>query len=223
VTPESEGLQLPRAEYACQLAADRFWRDERRRLLGTHPDFPDAADLLEAEEEVAHALVLVLSRLPEGQRRVFADAFYFGRPQWHRDSWRPRAEPEDSQALAASVALLIVDLAEPNDLASEWIVDLLTGAVQGDDLARTPEAVVTELHRTLARTRLEVEAKDIADPGAAAATAVLEVLAPSSEAVALQEVVARAAFAAVERWDSRPVLTFLRDVDRAFAARRPRY
>jgi hypothetical protein len=42
-------------QVACLLARDRFWKDERRRLIGTHPDWPDAAHLLDLEEEPAHA------------------------------------------------------------------------------------------------------------------------------------------------------------------------
>jgi hypothetical protein len=40
----SERPQRPPAECACLLAGDRFWRDERLSLLGTHPDFPDVAE-----------------------------------------------------------------------------------------------------------------------------------------------------------------------------------
>src|SRR5436190_23409521 len=64
--------RLPPDELACKLAGDRFWRDETARLIGSHPDWPDAAHFLRREEEVAHALVLVLSRLPGRARRAFA-------------------------------------------------------------------------------------------------------------------------------------------------------
>lgn len=213
----SEVPRRPPAEYACRLADDRFWRDERLRLLGTHPDFPDVADLLELGEEVAHALVLVLSRLPKQQRRAFADAFYASRPGTRWSPWASQGSPEDVRARAARVALLVVELAGRPELAGERIVDLLVGAAQGDDLTRTPEPAVAEFRRTIAAIRLDVDVEDLAGPRAAAATAVLEVLDPSSEVVALQEVVARAAFAAVESWDPPRVLTFLRDVDRAVA------
>src|SRR5207244_11557380 len=64
------------SQRACELARDRFWKDDLRRLIGTHPKWPDAGWELRLPEELAHALVLVLSRLPENQRRGFADAFY---------------------------------------------------------------------------------------------------------------------------------------------------
>ena len=73
---EDEGPRPRPADVACTLAEDRFWRDERLRLIGSHPDWPDAAYLLDLGEELAHALVLVLSRLPVSRRRAFADAFY---------------------------------------------------------------------------------------------------------------------------------------------------
>ncbi len=213
----SEEPRRPPAEYACRLAGDRFWRDGRLSLIGTHPDFPDIADLIELGEEVAHALVLVLSRLPKRQRRAFADAFYAGRPRSRSSPWNGHGAPGDLRALAARVALLVVELADRPELASERIVDLLVGAAQGDDLTRTPEPAVAEFRRTIAGIRFDVDADDPADPRAAAATAILEVLDPSSEVVALQEVVARAALAAFESWGPPRVLAFLLDVDRAVA------
>jgi hypothetical protein len=115
------------------------------------------------------------------------------------------------------VALLVVELADRPELASDRIVDLLVGAAQGDDLTRTPEPAVAEFLRTIAGIRFGVDVDDPADPRAAAATAILEVLDPSSEVVALQEVVARAALAAFESWEPPRVLAFLLDVDRALA------
>src|SRR5262249_37633193 len=58
----AERPRRPASEYACELAGDRFWRDERGRLIGMHPDWPEAAFLLGLREEIAHALVLALSR-----------------------------------------------------------------------------------------------------------------------------------------------------------------
>ena len=72
----SEEPRRSPAEYACELAGDRFWRDPKRRLIGTHPDFPDVAWLLDLDANVAHALVLVLSRMPAEGRRSFADVFF---------------------------------------------------------------------------------------------------------------------------------------------------
>ncbi len=131
--------------------------------------------------------------------------------------WNGHGAPGDLRALAARVALLVVELADRPELASERIVDLLVGAAQGDDLTRTPEPAVAEFRRTIAGIRFDVDADDPADPRAAAATAILEVLDPSSEVVALQEVVARAALAAFESWGPPRVLAFLLDVDRAVA------
>src|SRR5207248_6285551 len=73
---ETEQPAPPPAALACALARDRFWQDPLRRLIGTHPRWPDAAHQLDVEEELAHALVLVLSRLAECSRRDFADVFY---------------------------------------------------------------------------------------------------------------------------------------------------
>jgi hypothetical protein len=102
-----ESPRRPPAEIACLLARDRFWRDDRLRLIGTHPDWPDAAGLLDLGEELAHALVLVLSALPEALRRDLADAFYerrHGRGTWPTGDGRARL------ALAAAVALHVVEI-----------------------------------------------------------------------------------------------------------------
>src|SRR5439155_941718 len=103
----SEKPRRSPAEYAGELAQDRFWRDEQLRLIGTHPDWPDVAQFLELE--------------------------------------------------------------------------------------------------------------DPSDPRAAASLAVAEVLDPSSEVVAVQEVVARSAWVTVERQEPPRVLGFLLEVDRLFA------
>ena len=201
------------AEYACELARARFWRDEKRRLIETYPDVPDVAPLLELEEELAHALVLVLSRLPSGVRRPFADAFY--RKRRGRSGKLPD-DPRRRLALAAGVALLVVDLVG-DPLRSERIVDLLQGAAQGDDLTRTPEPALAELRKAVARVRFDLTLEDPVDPRAAAALAVAEVLDPAGDGVALQEVLARAAWAAVESWEPPRVLGFLLDADRILA------
>jgi hypothetical protein len=203
----SDQPPLEPAEYARVLAADRFWRDPLERLIGTHPEFPDAAEPLDVDDEVAHGLLLVLSRLPESRRAAFARAFSEQRERTETGGLR-----RERLGRAAAVALLTIDLAaEP--LRDPAIVDLLQGAAQGDDLTRTPEPALAELRKAVARVRFDVELADPESPRGAASIAIVEVLDPSSEPVALQEVVARAAWAAVESWDERRVLDFLHDVD----------
>jgi hypothetical protein len=207
--------RAPRAKIASALARDRFWRDEHRRLVATHPDFPDAARLLGLEAELAHAFLLVLSRLPAGSRTAFAREFYERRPQ--RAAHHVPVEPREKQALAAGFALLVAELAPPA-LRVPRLVDLLHGTAQGDDLTLTPEPALRELRTALARVRFDVELEEPADPRGAAAHALAEVLDPAGEVVALQAVLARAAWAAVESWEPERVLAFLLDVDRLFAA-----
>ena len=201
---------MTESERACELARDRFWKDDLRRLIGTHPKWPDAGWDLDLPEELAHALVLVLSRLPENHRRGFADSFYAPKRS------RPVDVPTAMRApIAAGVVLLVVELV--GDLVDDRIVDLLQGAAQGDDLTLTPGPALDELRKTVARIRFDVELEDPADPRGAAALAVAEVLDPSSEVVALQEVLARAAWAAVASWEPRRVLGFLVDADKLVA------
>jgi hypothetical protein len=207
--------RTPRAEIASALARDRFWRDEQRRLIGTHPDFPDAAMLLGLGDELAHALLLVLSRLPAERRTGFARSFYDQRTRTGAGS--APSDPAGKHAVAAAIASLVVELA-PAELQTARIVDLLDGAAQGDDLALTPEPALRELRTTLARIRFDVELEDPADPRGAAAHAIAEVLDPAGEVVALQAVLARAAWAAAESWDAPRTLAFLLDVDRLFGA-----
>jgi hypothetical protein len=202
----------PPADVACLLARDRFWRDEQLRLVGTHPDFPDAADLLDLEEELAHALVLVLSRIPAALRRQLADAFYERRAR----GWVLPRDPRVRLQAAARIALLVLELAGP-ELQDERVADLLQGLAQGDDLTRTPATAVEQLAKTVARVRFDVELEDLTDPRAAAAHAVVEVLDPASEVVSLQAVLARAAWAAVESREREGALAFLLDAERVFA------
>lgn len=201
------------AEIACRLARDRFWKDELRRLVGTHPDWPDAAYFLALGEELAHALVLVLSRLAVAGRRGFADAFYDGRTRG--DGWFTD-EPRERQAHAADVVLRLATRVEPE--IDERTLDLLHGAAQGDDLTRTPAPAVAELRKTMARVRFDIDFEDPANPRGAAALAVAEVLDPSSEVIDVKEVLARSAFAVVETGGAAAALGFLRDVDRLLAA-----
>jgi len=151
--------------------------------------------------------VLVLSRLPEGSRRGFADAFYEERRG--RSARRP-ADEAARRALAAAVVLQVVDLLEPK-LRSERVLDLLHGAAQGDDLTRTPEPAVSELRKTIAHIRFAAEPED-------AALALAEALDPASDVVDLKAVLARSAWAAVESWEPPRVLGFLLAVERLVAA-----
>jgi hypothetical protein len=205
----NEVPRRPPADYATALARDRFWRDEQRRLLGTHPDFPDVTMVLDnLGEELAHSLLLILSRLPEDRRRSFAEVFFEecrgGRDDLPHDAGR-RLEA------AAAVALLVLDLAV-DPLRNARIEDLLVGATQGDDLTRTPAAAVADLQKAIARVRFDVELEDPSDPRAAASLAIAEVLDPAGEAVALKAVVARASWAAVESWEQPRVFAFLLQV-----------
>ncbi len=98
------------------------------------------------------------------------------------------------------------------------MVDLLRGAAQGDDLARTPDTAVEHLSSVIAQIRTEHRGGDPIDVRAPAAVALAEVLSPSSEAVDLREVLARCAFTAVESWEQHRVLDFLVDTERLVAA-----
>jgi hypothetical protein len=209
---EEEPRRSP-AEYATELARDRFWRDEQQRLIGTHPDFPEIAMLLELNEELAHALVLVLSQLPEDRRKPFAHVFFDERRGRHK---RVSNDPRRRLAVAATVALLVVDLAV-DQLKSERIDDLLTGAAQQDDLTRTPVTAVADVQRAIARVRFDVELEDPSDPRGAASLAVAEVLIPEGDVVALKVVVAQAAWAAIESWEPSRVLAFLFQLDAALS------
>jgi hypothetical protein len=211
-------LEEPRrspAEYATELARDRFWRDERQRLIGTHPNFPDAAILLDLNEELAHALLLTLSRLPEERRLPFAQVFFDER---HGGDKEVPNDPRQRLAVAASVALLVVDLAV-DQLKRERIADLLSGAAQEDDLTRTPATAVVDIQKAVARVRFDIELEDPGDPRAAASLAVAEVLIPAGDVVALKMVVARAAWASVESWEPPRALAFLLQLATALSPR----
>jgi hypothetical protein len=208
----SEEPRRPPAAYAYVLARRRFWGDEERRLIATDHDLVEVAPLLELEEELAHAFVLVLSRLPAPRRREFAEVFYDERTR----SRVPSVARPSPLATAAAAALLVLELAGEK-LDTPRIRDLLQGAAQGDDLTRTPTPALAELRKAVAHVRMDVELEDPANPRGAAALAVAEVLDPAGEVVALQEVVARATWAAVETWPPPRVLAFLLELDRIFA------
>jgi hypothetical protein len=169
--------------------------------------------LLGLSEELAQGLVLTLSRLPKDRRQPFAQVFFDerrgGRDEISNDA-RGRL------AVAANVALLVVDLAV-DQLRNERIVDLLAGAAQEDDLTRTPATTVVDLQKAIARVRFDVELEDLSDPRAAASLAVAEVLIPAGDVVALKAVVAQAAWAAVESWEPPRVLAFLLQLDAALS------
>jgi hypothetical protein len=144
----------PPAEVACLLARDHFWKDEQQRLIGTHPDWPDAAYLLGLGDELAHALVLVLSRLPPAQRPDFADVFYAERKGRRADSLPDN--PRVRLALAAEVVLKVVGVLDVETLDARTL-DFLRGAAQLDDLTTAPAPAVAALQRTIGRIRLNVE------------------------------------------------------------------
>jgi len=198
------------AAHAVALARTPFWRDERLRLIGTPPEFPDAAFDVGAREEVLHALVLVLSRLPQERRLRFAEAFF---SRYEPAAGAASPGPREQLAAAAGVALLVVELAV-DDLRTERIVDILTGASQGDDLTSTPPAAVAAVQKAVARVRFDLELEDPADARGAASLALAETLIPAGEVVALKEVVARAAWAAAESWEQERVLELLVDAAR---------
>src|ERR671930_673548 len=191
------------AEIACALAGDKFWRDARLRLIGTHPDWPDAAFLLRLDEAVAHAFVLVLSGLPAARRRDFAEAFYARRDGSGEELSR---DSRERLALAAAAVLGLGELLDDPAIADARTVDLLHAAAQQDDLTQTPGSAVDELRNRIARIRLNVEFEDPADPRGAAALAVAETLDPAGDVVDAKEVFARVAWAAVETQATRDVL-----------------
>jgi hypothetical protein len=201
----SERPRRAPAEYATLFARDRIWRDEGRRFVATNPDLEEAADLLQLEAPFAHALAVVLSRLPAATRLPFAERFYASR--------RPAPGERAELRVAAAAALRVLDLAGRDDLRSLRVVDLLYAAEQGDDLSLTPDVALAEIRKAVARVRLDLDLEDESAPESAAAIAVVEVLDPSSGVVPLQEVLVRAAWAAVESWDPERVLAFLVELD----------
>src|SRR5262249_33351500 len=116
-------------------------------------------------------------------------------------------------AVAAQIALLVVDLTESPALQDESVLDLLRGAAQSDDLTLTPEPAVGRLRKAVATVRFDPALEDDADPHAVASLAVVEVLDPSSEELALKEILARAAFATVECRSRAQTLGFLLRAD----------
>jgi uncharacterized protein (DUF2267 family) len=163
------------------------------------------AELLDLDASVAHALVLILSRLPKSRRRAFADVFF-------EERGLPRtaipADPRIRLAVAATAALLVVELAM-DELHGDRIVDLLVGTAQADDLTQTPDTTLAELRKVLARVRSDADLEDPDDSRAAASLAIAEVLDPAGDVVEVKAVMARAAWAAVNGWESPRVLALL--------------
>ena len=211
----SETPRRPRAEYACELARSRAWSAPELVFVTTVPDLEEAAPLLELEVELAHALVLVLSALPEVARGSLASAFYDRRG---RDS-APAfglTDPVARLAAAAATAALVLEVARRPELQTPRVVDLLAGAAQRDDVSLTPVPALLEMRDVVARARAGTALDDPLAARSAATTAVLEVLDPSSGEVALQEIVLRATWAALRSWDTARVLEFLLALDAAF-------
>jgi len=211
----SEEPRRPPAEIAFLLARNRFWKDERQRLIGTPRDWPEVAELLlDLTEELAHAFVMVLSRLPPAHRRGFADAFY----EQRRSS--ATGLPDDDRTRLAAAAAIVLNMADiVNDpvIYGERMLDLLHGAAQADDLTRTPAPAVAALGKAIGRIRVEFEFDDPADPRGSAALALAEVLDPSSGVIDLKEVLVRSAWAVVETQEAPGVLRFLLEVDHLLA------
>jgi hypothetical protein len=218
----SENPDLSAPELACRLARDRFWKDEQQSLIRTHPEMPDAAYMLGLDEEVAHALLLVLSRLRASERQAFAQAFYeqrqggsdFPVPRRYEGAsrHRPTLDPEARVSLGAALVLQVLELIELPATSREQVVDLLRGAAQGDDLARAPATALERLSSAIAPIR----------PGTGESTdaqiVLAEVLTPSSGVVDLREVLARCAFTAVDSWEPHRVVDFLVDAERLIVA-----
>lgn len=199
----SERPRRPPAEYALRLARKRAWQDVERCFIATVADAEEAAPLLELDVELAHALVLVLTRLPQADRRAFAEAFYARRRPDRRRSPPPAAER------AAAVAALVLPLTGRPDLEDVRVGDLLTALEQGDDLDVTPETSLTAVRKAVARARVDLALEDQLDPQAAASLAVLEVLDPPGDVPALQEVLLRATWAVLQRRGADGALEFL--------------
>ena len=218
----SENPDLSAPELACRLARDRFWKDKQQSLIRTHPEMPDAAYMLGLGEEVAHALLLVLSRLRTSDRQGFAQAFYeqrqggsdFPVPRRYEGARRdpPPLDPEARVSLGAALVLQVLELIELPAACREQVVDLLWGAAQGDDLARTPATAVEQLSSAIAP--IGSGTGDSTD----AQVVLAEVLSPSSGVVDLREVLARCAFTAVESWEPDRVVDFLVEAEQLIVA-----
>ena len=202
----SEQPRRPPAEYATLLARMRVWRDVERSFITSVPDLWDLDSLLELDVELAHALVLVLSRLPASRRRELADRFYERRT----GHW---PSPPAATARAAAVALMVLPLTQRPDLDTERIADLLTAIEQGDDLALTPPQAIADVQKAVVRARLDIDLEEQLEPNAAATMVVVEVLDPSGDVPAFQALLLRATWAMLETAGFDGALDFLLAVD----------
>jgi hypothetical protein len=196
--------ELPRrtpAEYALELAGYEPFERDARMFIATIPDIEEGAEFLDLGPEVAHALVLALSSLPDELRPGLAERFYEER--------RPPREARPALAAAATAALAVAELTGRADLQSERVVDLLTAAAQGDDLSVTSEPAQVEVAKAVARARLDLSLENELSAQSAATTAVIEVLDPSGGVVSLQEVLLRATWAALRSWAPGRVVDLL--------------
>lgn len=208
----SERPRRPPAEYATQLARMRAWRDVERLFITSVPDLWDLDDLLELDVELAHALVLVLSRLPAARRRDFADRFYE-----RRSGHWPAATAATTRA--AAVAQMVLPLTGRSDLDNDRIADLLTAIEQGDDLVLTPPQAIADVEKAVVRARLDIDLEEQLEPNAAATMAVVEVLDPSGDEPAFQALLMRATWATLETAGFEGALEFLLAVDALSGAR----
>jgi hypothetical protein len=193
-------------EIVCEFADDPFWRDERLRLFGSNEDLLEETNAFGIDDDVAHVLVLVLSRLPLDARRGFAETFLSER--------RRRRTRGDPVAAAAGIVLEALPLLERRpDIRTDRVVDLLQGAAQGDDLTLTPPSAVGEAQKVVARIRLDVAFDDQSSVEGNVAHAIAEVLDPSGGTVDVKEIFARCAWAAVSGWERPRVLAFLLRAD----------
>src|SRR5262249_22077993 len=133
----------------------------------------------------------------------------------------PRDHGVRLAVVAAQIVLLVLDLTSSEALQDESVVDLLRGAAQADDLTITPGPAVDRLRKAVAKVRFDPALEGESEPHAVAAVAAVELLDPSSEDVALKEIVARAAFATVECRSKAETLGFLLEADRILADASP--
>ena len=121
--------------------------------------------------------------------------------------------PPEPASRAAAVALAVLPLTQRPDLDTVRIADILTAIQQGDDLLLTPPDAVADMSKAVVRARLDLGLEDQLEANAAATIAVVEVLDPSGDLPAVQEVLMRATWAVLETRGVAGALEFLRDVD----------
>lgn len=203
----AERPRRPPGDYATRLARKRVWRNVDHCFIATVPDIQETEGLLQLDVEMGHALVFVLSRLPAASRRRVADGFYSLRPgSVHRD-------PPPASSRAAAIASMVLPLTQRPDLDTMRIADVLVAIQQGDDVSAMPPTAVAEIANAVARARVDLERENQRDPRSAATMAVIEVLDPSSDNPAVQEVLMRATWATLMTSGTAGVIEFLFAVD----------